>query len=72
MGMDATGKVYVPLDDLFRFIEKYAGIDTEFMQFNFNGMRVEHNDLVVDFAASSECHPDDWTEPPDWLKKEKK
>ncbi|CAK0739482.1 hypothetical protein CCP1ISM_10540001 [Azospirillaceae bacterium] len=63
---DATGKIYIPLEEFWAFINKYHGLkDTEIA---YGVPHVEGNDLVISYAASSECHPSSWAEKPECLK----
>ena len=63
MGYDGTGRIYVPLEELWGFVKQYMPkVDGEIA---FGVPKVEGGDLVVDYAHSTECNPKDWATKPE-------
>ena len=73
MGYDARGKVYIPLDELFKLVAKYLPCTHDYLQLNLDHMKVlvGNDELEIEYAASSECDPADWATPPEWITKKK-
>lgn len=64
--VDGEGTIRIPMDEFYKFIDKYAPhIGGDY--FRCYGIpRIDHGcqDLVIDYAFSSECDPEDWAVPP--------
>jgi hypothetical protein len=71
MGYDATGKIYIPLEEFWEFAAKY--LPESGAEVSYGIPHVEGNDLEIDYAASTSCNPSEWTVRPDavtqWDKK---
>jgi hypothetical protein len=63
MAFDAEGSVYVPLDELWGFLKKFHP-DFKGAEVAYGVPRVVDGDLVVDYAAGTECNPGDWATKP--------
>jgi hypothetical protein len=63
MGADGTGTIYIPLEEFWAFAQKYGPrLEGESV---YGVPRVENDDLVIDYAFSTEAHPNTWaTKPP--------
>jgi hypothetical protein len=72
MGYDAVGKIYIPTGDFWTFVSKYLppGMASCYMSFNPNIEVGEGDEVIIDYAASTECHPHDWVTPPDFAKEQ--
>jgi hypothetical protein len=66
MGWDATGKVYIPLEDFWQFVQKYLPPGHE--EVRFGVPKFTEADVEFDYASSTECSPDQWATPPEFLK----
>lgn len=69
MGYDAVGKVYIPLEELQALYEKYCPALKGADYIRLGNPSTVGDELVVDYAVSSECDPRDWSVPPEFLKK---
>jgi len=69
MGYDGKGTIYVPLVDFYEFLAKYHSTTTGEVAYGPPRIQSGAEDLEVDYAYSTECHPADWAEPPEFLKK---
>lgn len=63
MGADGTGSIYIPLAEFWTFAQKYGPkLDGEVV---YGVPRIENDDLVIDYAFSTEAHPSSWAKKPD-------
>jgi hypothetical protein len=63
MASDGTGTIYIPLAEFWEFVSKFSPrFDGESV---YGVPRVVGDDLVIDYAFSSECHPSSWMRKPD-------
>lgn len=63
MGADGTGSIYIPLAEFWEFVAKYS--PDHHGETVYGVPRVENDDLVIDYAFSTEAHPSTWeTKPP--------
>lgn len=69
MGFDGQGKIYIPLEAWCEFVSGYAPSAKSGAEFSYAPPRIEGEELVVDYAFSTDCHPSSWTLQPYWLKK---
>jgi hypothetical protein len=62
MGANGEGTIYIPLAEFWTFVEKYNPAKcTETL---FGVPRVVDEDIVIDYAFSTEDHPSSWAEKP--------
>lgn len=62
MASDGTGAIYIPLEEVWTFIQKYGPkLDGEIV---YGVPHVVDQDLVIDYAYSSDNHPTTWVEKP--------
>jgi hypothetical protein len=62
MASDGTGSIYIPLEEFWSFVQKYGPkFDGESV---WGVPRVVGEDLVIDYAYSSEAPPQTWKEKP--------
>lgn len=67
MGHRVEGEVYIPLEDWSEFVLKYAPKTSG--EVALGPPRREGPDIVVPYAANTECHPLNQSTPPEWAKK---
>lgn len=60
--MDAEGSIYIPLEEFWQFVSQYNQMKG--CEMLYGVPRVVGNDLVISYAASSECHPSTWAKKP--------
>jgi hypothetical protein len=69
MGYDGQGTVYIPLEEFWKFVKKFHPTMDEAMVRYANEVRIQNEDLEIDFAFGTETDPLDWSEPPKFLKR---
>ena len=71
--VDGTGKIYIDAKTWFDFLFVQAGgAIPRGAEIAFSLPKNDEEGVVVDYAYSTICHPQDWATPPDFLKKEPK
>jgi hypothetical protein len=68
MGYDVEGNIYIPLEEFWTFVSQYNPSEKGGAESIYGKPRIENNDLVISYAASTDCHPKDWAEKPKALK----
>jgi hypothetical protein len=67
MAHAVQGEVWIPLEDWYEFIGKYAPkTDGEIL---WGEPTQTSSDIVIPFACNTECHPAEQATPPPWAKK---
>lgn len=62
MAHDGEGKIYIPLEDFWKFVQGYVPqSDAETV---FGVPQFTDEDVVVDYAFSTECNPAEWVKKP--------
>ena len=70
MGYDRQGTVYIPLEEFWKFVKKFhADFDKDGALIRYGNLRLANEDLEIDYAFGTEVPPEDWSEPPEFLKK---
>lgn len=59
---DAEGQISIPLEEFWEFVNKYHSLDH--CEMALGVPRVVDGDLVIDYAASTECDPRQWAVKP--------
>ena len=67
MAYDGTGKIYIPLEEFWAFVQKYVPA-TEGAEVAFGVPQVNSRDIMIDYAYSTEGNPNDWAELPEAVK----
>ena len=63
MAHDGEGKIYIPLEEFWKFVQKWAPGDGS-AEIRFGVPQFNDSDMVIDYAFSTECHPTEWAEKP--------
>jgi hypothetical protein len=62
---DGEGKIYIPMEDFWKFVHEYApGDGSAEIIFGVPQFREADSDMVIDYAFSTECPPRDWATKP--------
>ena len=69
MGYDGQGTVYIPLEEFWNFIKRFHPKMDEAVVRYAHEVRIQNEDLEIDFAFGTETDPLDWAEPPTFLKR---
>jgi hypothetical protein len=69
MGHAARGDIWIPIQDWYDFVTKYAPHTTGEM--SFGPPSEMDGELSVPFAINTECHPMDEASPPECIKGKK-
>lgn len=76
MAADGTGTIYIPLEEFWTFVTKYAPDHSGEIVFGVPRVRERGGDLEIDYAFSTDNHPSTWAEKPQallqWKELEKK
>ena len=65
MGFTARGKIWIPEEEWTRFVLQF--VSTGPAEVSLGPPKIEQGmDLVVPYAANTECHPSEETVPPEW------
>lgn len=73
MSRTMEGKIWIPLEDFWAFVEKYAPNGCDEVVYGVPCVTPDSpNDIQITFAASSDGHPIDWSIPPACLSEWKK
>ena len=67
MASDGEGTIRIPFDEFYKFVLGYAPkiADAETL---IGIPRFEADDVVIDYAWSTSCHPAEWANEPEVLK----
>lgn len=69
MAYDGQGTIYISLVDFWMFVKKHhADFEKDGAFIRYGNVRVENEDLEIDYAFGTEVPPEDWSEPPKFLK----
>ena len=69
MSADGTGRIYISADAWYKFLESQAPF-LKGTEYSIGPIDACNPDcVIVEYAFSEECHPEDWSEPPHWLRK---
>jgi len=71
MGHLCTGEIFIPMEDFYEFVSRYAPASPGNMEFGLPTIDGNH-DLIVQFAINTECLPSDQVDPPEFLVHRKK
>ena len=63
MAHDGEGKIYIPLEEFWKFVQKWAPGDGT-SEIRFGVPQFTESDVVIDYAFSTEGPPEDWATPP--------
>lgn len=68
MAYDAVGKIYIPAEDWYEFLNKYVPDSTGEVRYGKPAQPSKGGDIIVDYACSSEVPPESWNVVPEFLK----
>lgn len=72
---DAEGQISIPLEEFWAFVAKYHDLNGAEILYGVPRVDDKYH-LVIDYAASTECHPSSWAVKPkvasQWEELEKK
>lgn len=68
MAFDARGKVYIPGEEFWTFVQKFHPEFNGETRYGTPVWNPDSNDLEIEFATG-ETDPGSWAEPPEFLKK---
>jgi hypothetical protein len=60
---DGQGTIYIPLEEFWAFVRKYAPGDGA-EEVRFGVPRATDGDIEIDYAFSTECAPEGWSKKP--------
>lgn len=64
MGMTSEGTVSIPLTEFWKLVADYMDSKTAEIQYGVPCVNTLNDTIDIDFAASTEGHPNDWVEKP--------
>ena len=64
MASNGQGTIYIPLDEFWSFVAQYAPKHGGEVLYGLPRITAGGEDLEVDYAFSTECHPDTWAAKP--------
>jgi hypothetical protein len=64
MSMDCEGTVEIPMEEFWEFVAKYNSLQSCEIQYGVPRCNKESSRMEIDFAASTECHPMEWSKKP--------
>lgn len=67
MGFVCRGEVWIPLDEWARFVLSF--VSTGAAEVSLGPPSINGDDVVVPYAANTECHPSQEAVPPEWERK---
>jgi len=69
MGLACRGEVWIPREEWARFVLSF--VSTGPAEVSLGPPSVNGNDIVVPYAANTECHPSQESVPPEWCNTDK-
>ena len=66
MAYTLIGKIEIPLEDFWEFVNKYVPVGVE-VAFGVPKVNISNNTIEIPAALSTDGSPLDWTERPDFL-----